>query len=283
MDIFAPIVAQAAAQQLMRLHVRTLTLAVEPNNVRVGDTLRLHITVKLDENVPQLDNLTLPDLSGFESLGDERRCTSSPRGTQCVEIMTLTPTEPGDRTIGPAELDAIDGRSARPTRFRSNTVNVHVAGVPQPNLFFASLVDGLLRPLLSLLLIGLVAFALLWWAGRLRRNAPRPVPVQPVVAPPAPPPQPPRLRALVATLAAQPTRPNVLAVRAELRRRVGASEDETLADLTARRAGVDQPDLRDSLRAIELAAFVDEARVVDAVGLALPPLERLAGSATAAV
>jgi hypothetical protein len=223
----------------------------------------------------------LPDLSGFESLGDERRCSSSPRGTQCVEIMTLMPTEAGDRTIGPAELDAVDARTSRPTRFRSNTVSVHVAGLPQPNPFFASLVDGLLRPLFSLLMAGVVAYALLWWVGRLRRMAPVPPPAPPPA--PAPPPEPPRLRVLVEALAAQPTRPNVLAVRAELRRRVGAGEDETLADLTARGAGRDEPDLRDALRAVELAAFVDESRLADAVRLTLLPLERLAGSAPAAV
>jgi hypothetical protein len=283
MDFFAPFVAPAAAQALARLHVRALNVSVEPASLRVGETLRLRIVTRVDENVPQLDNLTLPDLSGFESLGDERRCTSSPHGTQCVEIMTLMPTEAGDRTIGPAELDAIDARSQRPTRFRSNVVAVHVDAVPIPNAFFASLTDGLLRPLFTLLLVGVVAYALLWWGSRLRRT-PRPADVAapaPVAAPP--PPETPRLVGLVEALAASPTRPNVLAVRAELRRRVGASEDETLADLTARRAGGNDPDLRDALRAIELAAFVDESRLLDAVGLALPPLERLSGSLAAAL
>jgi hypothetical protein len=284
MDLFAPFVAPAAAQALARLHVRALDLTVEPVRLRVGDTLRLRIVTRVDENVPQLDNLTLPDLSGFESLGDERRCTSSPRGTQCVEIMTLMPTEAGERTIGPAELDAIDARSQRPTRFRSNAVAVHVEGVPIPNAFFASLTDGLLRPVFTLLLVGVVAYALLWWGSRLRRT-PRPAGAPATVAaPPAPPPPvAPRLVGLVETLAAAPTRPNVLAVRAELRRRVDAGEDETLADLTRRGAGAHDPDLRDALRAVELAAFVDESRLIDAVGLALPPLERLSGSLATAL
>jgi hypothetical protein len=189
--------------------------------------------------------------------------------------MTLTPTIAGDRTIAGATLEAIDARSGRAVRFSSNPVTIHVEGVPLPNYFLQALLDGLLRPFLILVLVAAVSYAALWGWRR------RPKPVQPEAPPPPPKPQQPApappLRGLVAALAAHPTRVNALAVRGELRRGIGAGDEETLADLQARGATRGDLDLDSALRATEIAAFADETRVGDAVAEALGPLRRLAG------
>jgi hypothetical protein len=282
MDLFAPFVAPAAAQQLVRLHVRQFAMSADPLSLRVGETLRLRIVTRVDENLLELDNVTLPDLSGFESLGDERQCTTAYRGSQCVETMTLTPTLPGDRTIAGATLEAIDARTGRAVQFSSNTVTVHVEGEPVPNYFLQALFDGLIRPFLVLLLVAVVGYAALWgW-----RRRPKPVaPPPPVAAAPPPPPAPvvPPLRSLVDALAAEPTRANALAVRGELRRSIGAREEETLADLRARKATRGDADLDAALRATEIAAFADDSRLQGAIADAIPPLRRLAGPPAEAV
>jgi hypothetical protein len=269
MDLVAPIVAPAAAQQLPRLHVRAFSMSVDPATLRVGEALKLRITARVDENVVQLDNVTLPDLAGFESLGDERRCGANGRGSICIETMTLTPTEPGDHTIGPTTLEAIDGRTGTPSRFATNSVVVHVTPLPQDNEF----VPWLLRSLGILAFVAIAGYMLLW--GFRRRPAPAAGPVQPERIPELVPAD--RLAQLLASLVADPTRARVLAVREELRRRAGAREGETLGDLLARRATGADGTLADALRAIEPAAFVDEPYVAAQVQRALPALERLLG------
>jgi hypothetical protein len=276
-DFLAPIVAPAAAQALMRLHVRSFTLTAEPQSLRVGDTLKLRIAIRVDENVLQLSNVTLPDLSGFDSLGDERQCASAGHGTQCLETMTLSPTVPGDRTIGPTTLDAIDARTNKPSRFATNAVMIHVAALP--GALAQPLFRNLVKPILILVLVGAAAYALLWNFGRRsRRSMPiaRPQPETP--RGPAPPQDP--LPGMIAALRADRARARVNAIRDELRRRVGAKEEETLADLLARRAAGDNPNLADALRAIERAAFVDDADLEAAIDDALPILDRLTARTT---
>jgi hypothetical protein len=278
MDIFAPFVAPAAAQQLIRLHVRQFEMSADPVSLRIGETLRLKIVTRVDENLVELDEVTLPDLSGFESLGDERQCSTAYHGSRCTETITLTPTVAGDRTIAGATLEAIDANSGRAVRFSSNSVVVHVAGAPLPNYFWQGLLEGLIRPFAILLLVAALGYAALWgW-----RRRPKPVVAEPPASP-APPPvpaqaapaAPPALHGLVETLVRAPSRANLLAVRAELRRRIGAREEETLADLRARGATRGDADLDAALRATEFAAFADDARLDGAITRALEPLQRL--------
>jgi len=270
MDLVAPIVAPAAAQQLPRLHVRAFSMSVDPATLRVGEALKLRITARLDENVLQLDNVTLPDLAGFESLGDERRCGTNGHGSVCVETMTLTPTEPGDHTIGSTTLEAIDGRTGTPSRFATNSVVVHVAPLPRTNEFAL----WLLRSLGILAFVAIAGYALLW--GFRRRKQASAEPAQPERKPAMLPAE--RLRQLLASLADEPVRARVLAVRDELRRRAGARDGETLGDLLTRRATDSDGALAEALRAIEPAAFVAEPYVVAEVRRALPVLERLLGT-----
>jgi hypothetical protein len=267
MDFVAPIVAAASAQTLARLHVRAFTMSVEPATLRVGETLTLRITARLDENVLQLDNVTLPDLAGFESLGDERRCGTSGHGSVCVETMTLTPTEPGDRTIAPATLEATDGRTGKPSRFATNSVVVHVTPLPQTGGFAL----WLLESLGILAVVAIAGYALLW--GFRRREPPQDEALQPERKPAMVPLD--RLAQLLASLRDEPSRARALAVREELRRRADAREGETLGDLLARGAAGKDGALAEALRAVEPAVFVDEPYVAEEVRRALPVLERL--------
>jgi len=256
------------AQTLERLHVRNFTLATDRTSVREGEPFHLTISAHVDEEVLELDNVTLPDLAGFESLGDERRCAASARGSDCVEILTLDGTQAGTHTLGPVTLDAVDGRSGRASRFATNSVTVTVEG--------ASGLSGIARSLIVGVLVGIAAAAL-WWGFVRRRvsSAPQPSPPPPpaVVAPPpvaAPPDPESRYRELVAALARDPSRARALDVRAELRLRAGAGSEETLGDLEARGALRGRPGDLSALRAIERAAFCEDANVERAVREALP-------------
>ncbi len=259
----------ANAQSLERLHVRSFSLATDRTSVREGEPFHLTISAHVDEEVLELDNVTLPDLSGFESLGDERRCSASSRGSDCVEILTLDATAAGTDTLGPVILDAIDGKSGRPSRFATNSVVVTVEG--------ASGFSSTARNVFVGILVGIACAALWWGFGRRRNAAPLPAPA-PAPVPPAPPapavtadPDA-RYRALVDALEREPTRANAAAVREELRAKAGARAEETLGDLLARGAFADRPGARTALRAIERPVFCEDGNVESAVREALPSL-----------
>ena len=277
-----------AAQMLEHLHVREFTLSSDLKNPRVGDTFRLTITVKVDEQITEIDNLTLPDLSGFDSVGDERRCTATPKGSECTETLVLSPTIPGDRTIGSATLDARDASAKdRPSRFATNTLQLHVepAAAPPPMNGIAAALSGLfwssIRSFLILVAFAAVLWFLLWRLSRPRKKKSRPAPlplvdpIPPIVRPP-PSPQPfdfeTEFAALVESLRKEPTRKRAFAVRDALRWWLGAREDETTADLAARHANDGAGQRVDALRAVERAAFCEDTRVEDEVRTALPSL-----------
>jgi hypothetical protein len=258
------------------LHVRSFTMSVDRASVAVGEPFHLTISAHVDERVLQIDNLTLPDLSGFESLGDERRCTASSSGSDCVEIVTLDATIPGQRTIAGATLDAIDGRNGKPSRFTSDAVTIDVTGGPADPLtgLVTGFLFGALRALIVFILICIAIGALVWGYSVRRRTAtPAPAAPAPAATPPPPPPDPDaRFRALVAELANAPTRANALRVRHELRAAMNAREEETYADLSRRHAG--SPRDLGALGAVERAAFCEDERVESAVREALPFLNR---------
>lgn len=271
------------AQPLPALHVRTFVLGLDRTSVNVGEAFHLTLKTHVDEQLSALDNVVLPNLAGLEDLGDERRCSASKDGTDCVETLTLDSPDPGDRTIGPASLEAIDPHTSRPHNIESNLVTIHVTGQAKTSNesaepdFVADIVAAAVRGAITFVLVVVAVWALLWGFGR-RRARPQPLPV---VAPPAPPPPPPaaaddwatQLAALTAALAREPTRARVIAVREALRRHVGARDEETLADLVARNAANGQPNTLVALAAIERAAFCEEALVPEAAREALPYLK----------
>lgn len=275
--------AAAQGQTLARLHVRSFTMTAAPSSVNIGEPFHLTIAAHVDEATLELDNVTLPDLSGFDSLGDERRCTASPHGSDCSETITLAATVAGDRTIAAASMDAVDARNGKPSRFSTNTVSIHVMG-PSPLAAGAGVlaallagVQSLLRAFAILALLLIAVLALQWGFARRRSSAATPA----VAALSRPPPQPAppiagtdgsRLRALVDALAREPTRERARAVREELRARLGAREDETLADLVARTSAASAT--LASLAALERATFCEDGRVEDAIREALPYLNQ---------
>ena len=266
---------EARAQSLTSLHVRSFTMAIDRTNMRVGERLHLTITAHVDERVLELDNVTLPNLSGFDTLGDERRCVATNRGSACTEAITLEPTVAGDRTIAATIMDAIDAHNGKPSRFSTNTVALRVAPAP-PHLptWVWPLLWSIVLAILPLVLVALAAWALIWGFGRGKRATAR----MPIAAPLQPPAQAifvdpaERLRGLVADLARDPTRTRALAVRAALRALVGARDDETLADLALRRDMTDRVRVLGAMRAIERPSFCEDERVAHAVAEALPSL-----------
>jgi hypothetical protein len=262
----------AAHAQLLKLHVRSFSMSVDRASVALGEPFHLTISTHVDESVLQIDNLTLPDLSGFDSLGDERRCAASSGGSDCVEIVTLAATIAGSRTIAGATLDAVDARDGKASRFTTNSVVVEVTGTPGDEL--SGLVSGFLFGVLRAVLIGLVvlvALGALLWNFLRRRTKPVPPAVEPVSAPPPPDPGA-GLRELVDALAREPTRANALRLRHAMRANMSARDAETLADLKARRAA--EPLTLEALAAVERAAFCEDARVALAAQEALPFLIR---------
>ena len=238
--------------------------------MREGEPFHLTVSAHVDEPVLELDNVTLPDLSGFESLGDERRCSASARGSECVEILTLDATQAGRRTLGPVTLDAVDARNGRPSRFATNTVDVVVEGVSG----MSAEARNLIAAVVAILVLGA-----LWW--RFGRRPKRVVPAPALVASPSLPPAPlpvvpapdARLREFVDALEREPTRGRAAAVRDELRARAGAREDETLSDLVVRGAFAGLPGAFAALQAIERAVFCEDANVERYVREALPYLK----------
>ena len=260
--------------------MRTFDLSLDKTSVTVGEPFHLILRGHVDENIGSLDNVVLPNLAGLEDLGDERLCTHEKSGTDCVETLTIDATAPGDRTIGPATLTAIDAATGRPRAFNTNLVTVHVTGQPkvadqplEPNPF-ADVVWSALRPLVFLFFVALALYALIWGLGR----RPRP-PAPPILGPP-PSPAPvvddweALMRGLIAALEREPTRMHALAVRAALRERVGARDEETLADLVARGAANGHAVTSEAMSAVERAAFCEDDRVAAAVKEALPFLSR---------
>lgn len=277
--------APAAAQtdRLQKYHVKAFELAGDPRAVKVGDPVRLMLRIRLTEKVQALDRVTLPNLGGFDSYGDERQCFPVAGGSECTELLTVRGTAAGTYTLGPAVFDAIDAATGKPSRFESNAITVTV----EPR----SVTYGSRAPFYALLVIlaaGVAAFIvrlrsrpMIGAVSRLepdRTEAPEPAALpamngEPVDAEG-------RCRLLIANLAAHPSRSRVLLVRAALRERLGVRDDETFGDVMARYAATCDGELLDALRAIERAAFIDDAHLEEAVRDALGPLERFVRSSS---
>jgi hypothetical protein len=166
----------AGAQALQRLAVRDFNLSADAARLQVGGTLRLTMRVHVDQPVDQLDNVTLPNVSGFDILGDERQCATAGRGTDCSETLQMSPNAAGTYTIGPVTLDSIDPRTNRPTHFATNVVTVTVtpaAGGAGP-IEVPSLLYDVMRQILILAIAAIIVLVLIWGLGLSRRRGPAP-------------------------------------------------------------------------------------------------------------
>lgn len=264
--------------------MKAFELSGEPTAVKIGDPVRLTLRIRLDEKVQALDRVTLPNLGGFDSYGDERHCVPAGRGSECTELLTVRATAAGTYTLGPAIFEAIDASTGKPSRFESNALSVTVE--PRAVTYGSHLPLYVGLAIFIAVVLGALALALRKRSGppvgTVRRIEPEiveePAPPSPVTSPELD--DEARWRTIVANLAARPTRARVLIVRSALRTRLGAREDETFGDLMARYAASCDVELLDALRAVERAAFIDDEHLAEAVRAALGPLDRFARSSS---
>ena len=278
--LIAASIVSASAQSLQRLTVTQLTLAADTSTPQIEVPFHLIVTAHVRERISELDNLDLPILAELELLGDEHTMVAERGGSTYRETITVVAHHSGAITIAPVTLDAVDARTGKPTRFSSNTLTLHVAG---PAAAVATTVDAwqavqsvfavLFRALLWVLGIGVVLFV---FAALIRRRpvkAPAPVvtlaPPKPVIVDPKA-----RLREALAVMRSDRTRAGAMRARSIVRRMVGATDAETLADVLRRPLATDR-DMRDLLRALERAGFTHDADLGVAIAAAIAQLERM--------
>jgi hypothetical protein len=271
-------ISAAGAQSLQRLTVTQLTLASDTTTPAIEVPFHLVITAHVREHITELDNLDLPILSELELLGDEHVIVTTRDGSTYRERITVVAHHSGTIVIAPVTLDAVNARTGKPTRFSSNSLTLHVAG---PSAAVVATVDiwhgirsalaVLVRALLWLVGIGIVLFI---FAALVRRRpapapvvtleTPKPVPVDPKT----------QLRQALDAIRGNPTRAGAMRARSIVRRMVGASDKETLADVLRRPLAQDR-DTRDLLRALERAGFTHDADLGVAIAAAIAQLERM--------
>lgn len=254
----AALVAAVAspARALRALHVDALAMRADRTELRVGEVFHLAIHAHVRERVAQLDELVIPDVGTMQQLGDERHVTASSGGTDVIETLTLEPTQAGPFTFSGAYLDAIDGRTGKPSRFSSNPVRIVVA---KPSALASDGAGGAIVKVLVVLaaLLAIPVLIVVLILASLASRKPRRVPVAPVPAPAPPavvPPPTPRDAVAEALRAyrAAPANGSLLRLRAALFAAAGSSEGATLRDALA---GTADAALREALAAAEHAAF----------------------------
>ena len=266
---FACLWNEAAAEQLLRLHVTALTLATDVAHPNVGQTFHLIIALHVRERNGLFETVQLPSFNGLDELGDERSSVSSAHGTDYRETLSLAAHAPGRYRVSPASFDAIDASDGKPKRFISNALTILVGGPPSNS---ASPIAGSLQ-LLFVLLLALAIPLLGWLVFARTRTSPA------ASAPPVPPALPARtidddLRAALLRLRERRDRPAALLVRAVLRRAAGANDGETLAD-ALRHPAAREPRLRALLRSAERAAFVQDEYLPEAIAHLIAEMELL--------
>lgn len=266
----------ARAQSLQRLTITRFTLASDTATPTLEVPFHLLIVVRVRERVGELDTLDLPVLTSLELLGDERHLSSDASGTLYRETITVVAHHTGSITIDPATLDAIDARDGKAKRYFSNPLTLTVRGgalAPLRSGGAALLAGAVFVLRVAVVLAGLLcAVAIVALLFR-RKSVPAPMPAQPV-APRFEPPRDPRddLRDALVVLRAEPTRANAMLARSHVRATVGATDDETLADVLAR-AACDDPAMALVLRNLERAAFTYDADLQAAIAAAVDSLE----------
>lgn len=251
----------ARAQQYQRLHVRSFTLSSDVSRPKLEQPFHVTLTIRVNENVTHLDNVYLPTFFGAEELGDEQQITHGRAGTAYRETLTLVAHERGMLSISPAYVDAVDARDGKPKRFISNSLELPVGGGPASALWSILRTAAILA--IDLVLAGAALFVLAAIFLRRRRAAP----VDYVPSPPAPATDvPPKndVAAALSQLRERRDRGAVLNLRAALWREMGASSGETLGDVLRRPAARDEQ-ARRLLMMVERAAFIEQARLGDAI------------------
>jgi hypothetical protein len=233
---------------LLVLNVRSFTLTCDTAHPRAGVPFNVTLTVQVSQNVPELPDVYLPAFFGPQELGDERQIHHGHDGTLYRETLRLVAAAAGPVHIGSAYLDAIDARDGKPKRFISNALDLNAGPAPVARTgvrFFETA---------AIALAALLTFAFARRPARRRREAVsiKPVPVVNGIA------------EAIAQLRDRRDRKAVFDLRAQLWESAGARQGETLQDVLARPKAVDR-NVRRMLILIEEAAFIEEARLEDAV------------------
>jgi hypothetical protein len=250
--IAAAIVASAGgagAQGLRTLHVETLTMRADRSAVPLGAELHLTIHARVRERVAALDELIVPEVGTMHLLGDERHVRQGPGGTDVDETLTLEPVDAGTVVIPGAYLDAIDGRTGKPTRFTANGVRITVAPAAGQGG------DTVRRVALVLLGVLVAAIGIVLAARTLQRRAP---PARAAVVPRDPLPPVPvasardAVRGAFAAYRRAPSRASLSGLRAALFAATGARPGSTARDAATATADAH---LQVALRETEAATF----------------------------
>jgi hypothetical protein len=275
----------ARATQLQQLTIPLLTMRVDRTQVAVGAPLHLTIHAHMRESVTHLDNLSLPSLPDFETVSHETHFEPVGGGTDFTEVLTLVAKRPGNFAIPPVSIDAVDGQTAKPSRFAAtDQIVVRVGPAPGRGAALAPMLARYASIAVISLLIAYLAFriggALFDWAVdlvRTRRSRP------PARAPAREPPPLPlraesplqRLGRAIAVLRRDPSKEAAEETRSALRHALGATEEETMSDIIRRLSLSDRDLVGRALRAAERAAFIDANFRGSAIDEALPILEEV--------
>lgn len=259
---FLLLAGTAQAQQYQRLHVRSFTLSSDTARPQLEQPFHVTLTIRVSENLAQLENVFLPTFFGAEELGDEQQITHGPGGTTYRETLTLVGHARGMLSVSPAYLDAIDARDGKAKRFVSNALQLPIGGGP-----IGMLRRTLRTAALAVIEVVLVAAAVFVLIALFRRRPRRPA--EPAAAAPEVPPvvvDPPKneLAGALERLRARRDRSAVMSVRAALWHLAGATSGETLSDVLRRPAATDVH-LRRLLLIVERAAFIEHARLNGAI------------------
>jgi len=275
----------AQAEPLQRLTVTSFTLSADTTKPEQEVPFHLIVALHVRENVPQIDNITLPVMVDVEVLGDERTTQAGPGGTDYRETIAVVAHHSGKIALAPAGLQAIDARDGKAKQYFTNSLALDVAGVSLsgPAAESNPLLDqlgGLVRGL-ALWAVSVGALIVLVVLLLRRRPAVLAAPAVavaapvPVAAPPAA-----RVRSrrdqfgdALTVLQADRNRPTAVRVRGVVWGLIGASDGATLADVL-RTPAAGEPRMADVLRALERAAFTYDADLGAAIDGACAALER---------
>jgi hypothetical protein len=120
--------AAAAAQAYPQLHVIALAQRADLATVEPSGVFHVLIHVKIAQRRERLDELILGAFENCEIISNETVRTALPDGTDFVERLTVQALAPGDATVGPAYIDAVDPALGKAMRFSSNAIRVRVLG-----------------------------------------------------------------------------------------------------------------------------------------------------------
>ncbi|HEV3091248.1 MAG TPA: hypothetical protein VGX91_07350 [Candidatus Cybelea sp.] len=270
------------AQSLERLTVESFALSTDAARPQVDAPFHLIVSLRVREQVSEVDNLDLPMLAQLELLGDERSIVSDSRGTQYRETITVVAHAPGAIAIAPATLQAIDARDGKAKEWYTNDLRLVAVNSPANVMRAGEHAAVWALEIAVAVVAGGAVVALIVLAVVLASRR-RPVAVAVPVAAPEPPPLQRTHRQDVedarAVLGAERTRATAIAVRAAIWRSIGASEGATLGDVLAR-PGCNVSPLRETLVALERSAFTYDEDLTAAIDDAVSALQRYSESLT---